>query len=283
MIPPARPATSVKHWFTDLRRIALITCVTGVLSLPMPIWNTAQTIAAVTEPKNYLWRLAGILALVVLTLFTVTLPAFYFALYRDEAILHFPKRLRLLALVAALTFAVIVVATLPAWVRSLVAYFAGLSVLDWSTGATDVLVFVRDPRTIGHLYTLLGVLSNVAYVFVLIAIFRRADEPLENSVPVSRLLRIMTKVAVIAWGFALLAVVLGLLSTPYNFYALRNYALQIGRQPPAFGDMLVRQIRAVLLQACLFATPYIVYRSQRERSETPVDGRSGLKLTESGG
>ncbi len=269
-------AGSLTPWFTDLRRTTIIACVTGVLSLPVPIWNALQTIAVVTEPKNGIWKAAGIFALMLLTLFTAIIPVFYFALYHDEAILHFPKRLRLLALIAAFTFAVIVLTATIEWISSLTAYFAALWAFDWSVGATSVLAFVRDPRTIGHLSTLLGELSNIAYILVLIAIFRWADEPLEGGVPVSRLLRVMTKVAVVAWGVALLAVVLGLLFTPYNFYTLRNYALQIGRQPPVFGDMLMRQIRTVLVQACLFAAPYIVYRAMRERPETPDDADSDL-------
>ena len=135
---------------------------------------------------------------VLLTLFTAITPMFYFALYLDETVLHFPKRLRLLALVAASTFGVIVLTALSAWVRSLAAYFSAMKTFDWSVGATSFLAFARDPRTISQLSTLLGELSNIACILMLIAIFRSADEPLDN-VPVSRLLRVMTNVAVIYW------------------------------------------------------------------------------------
>lgn len=274
-----RAARSLTFWFTDLKSIALIACIAGVLSLPLPIWNAIQTIAAATAPTNDFWRLAEILALVLMTLFTVIIPVFYFALYHDEAILYFPKRFRLLALIAAFTFVVMVLTTLPAWIRSLTTYLAAF---DWSIGAASVLVFVRDPRTIGYLSTLLGELSNIAYVLVLIAIFRRADESQETGVHVSRMLRVMTKMAVIAWGLVLLTALLGLLLTPYSFYTLRNDALQIGRRPPAFGDMLVRQIRTVIEQACLIAAPYIIYKSLRERVESPANAQSGPDLIVSG-
>ena len=260
-----RALRSPGFWFRDLRSIALIACVAGVLSLPVPMWNALQTIAVATQPKNGFWKAAGILAVVLMTLFTAIIPVFYFALYRDEAILYFPKRLRLLALIAAFTFAVIVLTTLPAWVKSLAAYFAALSALDWRIGATNVLVFVRDPRTIGQLSTLLGEVSNIACILMLIAIFRCANEPIEADVPVSGLLRVMARVAVVAWRLVFVVMLVRLAALPYVLFRLRNYALQVGRTPPTFGDILA--IRESLLWPCLFAAPYIVYRSLRERAD----------------
>ena len=155
---------------------------------------------------------------VSLTLFTAIMPVFYFALYLNETVLHFPKRLRLLALLAASTFGVIVLTALPGWVRSLAAYLSALKTFDWSVGATSVFAFARDPRTIGQLSTLLGELSNIACILMLIAIFRWAHEPLDN-VPVSRLLRVMTKVAVICWGLVVAFLVLRLIAMPYVFFS----------------------------------------------------------------
>ena len=199
---------------------------------------------------------------------------------RNKALLCFPKRLRLLALIAAFTFGVIVLTTLPAWVRSLAAYFAALSALDWRIGASNVLVFVRDPRTIGQLSTLLGEVSNIACILILIAIFRSANEPIEAYVPVSRLLRVMSKVSVVAWRLVLVVILIRLAVLPYVLFRLRNYALQVGRTPPTFGDILA--IRESLLWPCLFAAPYIVYRSLRERADN-ANVQSGREPIESGG
>ncbi|HSR05702.1 MAG TPA: hypothetical protein VLM42_01010 [Bryobacteraceae bacterium] len=217
-------------------------------------------------------------------LFTLIIPAFYFALYRDDGTLSFPKRLRLLALVASFTTGVLMVEGLPRWIRSSEPYWAAMTTLDWRAGATSVLTLVRDPRTVAQISTGIGELFNIAYILLLVAIFRQeTDLPLETHVPSSRLLNRATKVAVIAWGLVLLVVLLGLLLTPYNFYTLRNYAFQIGRTAPVFGDLLLSQIRPVLVQACLFAAPYIVYRSQRERAESPPDEQPGPELLESSG
>lgn len=281
--PTIRTASSLTAWLTDLQSVALIACVAGVLSLPVPIWNGMQTVTAVTATKNDFWKSAGILILVLLILYSAVIPIFYFALYRNEYPLYFSKPLRLLALIAAFTFAVILLTTLPAWIRSLAAYLAVFAAFDWSIGATSVLAFVRDSRTIGQLFTLLGELSNIAYILVLIAMFRRADEPLEADAPVSRLLRTMTKIAVISWGLWVAFLVVRVIAMPFAFVQTRTYALQIGRTPPLLWEMMAEAIRTLLIQACLFAAPYIVYRSLKGRAEMPIEAQSGPELAESGG
>ena len=183
-------------------------------------------------------------------------------------------------MVAAVTFAVIVLTTLPAYIRSLAAYFAVLAAFDWRIGAASVLVFVRDPRTIGQLSTLLVEASNIACILMLIAIFRCANEPLEADVLVSKLLRVMTKVAVITWRIVLVIILVRLAALPYVLFQLRNDALRLGRTPPTFGDILA--IRESLLWPCLFAAPYIVYRSLRERADN-ANVQSGPELIEGGG
>ena len=198
---------------------------------------------------------------VLVPLYTATLPAFYFALSRNEGSLRFPKRLRLLALLAAFTTGVIAIAGLPEWFRSLGSYLAA-PMFDWSVGASTVLTFARDPRTISQFAILLGEVSNIAYVLMLIAMFRQNSDGLETGAPTSRLLNRATRAAVFAWGLVVVAVLLGLLLTPYTFYTIRQDVLQMGRTPPGFVYFFVRQLRTVLQQSCLFVAPYVVYKSQ---------------------
>ncbi len=280
MIPQkvnAKPPTS---WLTDIRETAFLACVASVIGLVIPMWNMSQQLSSL-ESRNPGSRWWMIPVSLLTFLFTATLPAFYFALFRNEGTLRFPKRLRLLALAGAVTSGVIVVAGFPDWIRSLSGYLAAPK-FDWSVGASNILTFARDPRTIAQLSTLLGKLSNIAYILMLIAIFCRQSDRSETDAPISSLLRRVTKVTVIAWGLVVSAVLLGLLLTPYTFYTLRNYAAQVGRTPPAFGDLFVRQLRTLLQQSCLFVAPYIVYRSQRGRIESPVDAQSGPEPLESG-
>lgn len=140
---------------------------------------------------------------------------------------------------------------------------------------------MRDPRRIVQFSTLLGEASNIACILMLIAIFRCANEPLEADVPVSKLLRVMTKVAVITWRIVLVIILVRLAALPYVFFQLRNYALQVGRTPPTFGDILA--IRESLQWPCLFAAPYIVYRSLGERSQNAISSLSGPEPIESDG
>ena len=228
-------------------------------------------------------RLIAVLVIVLVLLFTAIMPAFFFAVYRNEGILRVPKRLRLVSLAAALTSAVMLMVDLPGWIRSLGRYWTAMTTVDWRTGAESVLIFVRDPRTIGQLTTCLEICANIAYILLLIALFRQPSEHSETDLPVSRLLKRMAKMATIAWGVIVLAVLLGLLLAPYTFYTLRNYALQLGRTPPTFEYLLVKQIRIVLQQACLFAASYVVYKSLRQPTGNLVDAQSGLEPLEMGG
>ena len=268
-------------WCTDLRKTALIVFVASLLSLLIPMWNMTQQMSDLESrnPDSRWWMIS---ATVVLCLYTATLPAFYFVLSRNDGALRFPKRLRLLALVAALTTGVIVVAGLLDWIRSLGSYLAS-PMFDWSVGARNILTLVRDPRTIGQLSTLLGELANIALVLILVAVFRWGGEPRETDVPVSKLLRVMTKVAVISWGLVVAFCVIRLISMPFLFIQFRDAALKIGRKPPLLGNLMAEATRTLLSQACLLAVPYIVYRSQQDRVETLIDVQSEPEPLESGG
>lgn len=274
MIPPKLLVKSLALWFTDIRKVALITFIASALSLPIPVWNAMQTWVAIesTRPQIKWWMIPVVL---FTYLFAAILPAFYFSLFRNKGTLRFPKRLRLLALAGACTYTVIVLIALPEWGRSWGPYVTAMTMLDWRAGATNVLTFVRDPRTIGQLSTVLGEFSNLASIMLLIAVFRWAGDPLDTDVPTSKLLRLVTKVAVITWGLVVAFLLVRLASMPFIFFQLRESLVKIGRRPPLLGDMMAEAMRTLLSQACLLAVPYIVYRSQRKRVESPVDPQSG--------
>lgn len=218
------------------------------------------------------WWIIPVSALALL--FTAIIPAFYFVLHRSEGTLHIPKRLRLLALATAFAAGTIALVELPSWIKTLGFYWAAVTTVDWKIGASSVLVFARDVRTIGLISILLAEFSNIAYILLLIAIFRQESDLLEIDVPISGQLNRVTKVAVIAWGMVVAAVLVGLALTPYSFFTLRNLALQTGRTYPTFGDLLAERIRNVFVQACLFAAPYIIYRSLQDRAESLIDTQS---------
>jgi hypothetical protein len=110
------------------------------------------------------------------------LPLFYFALYRDTGGLRITKGLCRLALVAALTLGVRVALGLPGWIES----FARTSIL-----AAD-----RELWTIRDTSTLFDVGSSLGAVLLLVALSRQPDEDSSRH-PVSRLLSVVTNVAVV--------------------------------------------------------------------------------------
>src|SRR5437016_5368725 len=93
---------SVSLWFTDLRRVALLTCVLSVFSSVQPAWNLYKTIVQ-TRPTPF-WML---LTFLVALLLTATTPLFYFALYRNDVPLRFSKSLARLGLVGAIALGVL--------------------------------------------------------------------------------------------------------------------------------------------------------------------------------
>jgi membrane-bound ClpP family serine protease len=132
MTPQPNPAV---HLFSDIRKIALITFIAAVLGLLIPVWRLTQQAAAIGLP---VW--ARVPVLLFGYLFTAIMPVFFFALYRNQGTLRFSKHLRLLSLIAALVFGLIVAWDLSGWVESIGSYWRTVSMLDWR----------RDPRTVNQ-------------------------------------------------------------------------------------------------------------------------------------
>jgi hypothetical protein len=253
----------VTLWVTDIRKTALITCIAVSLSVPIPLWNAGQKIAAV-ESTHPQWNWWTIPMIVLGSLFAAIMPVFYFALYRNEGALRFSKRLRVLSLAAALVFGTIVAAGLPEWIGSVGAYWRTIQRLDWSGGATSILTAARDSRALGQISNLLSEFSNLACMLVLVAFFRKATGESKLDTPISRLLRLVTKVAVIAWGLWLLFNVVRLPIVAFHDFQLLDSRSVLGPRAAPFGRVL-EEIRSLAGQACLFAAPYIVYKSQRQK------------------
>jgi hypothetical protein len=175
-------------------------------------------------------------ALVLVYLFTAILPIFYFALYRNTAALCVPKGPRLFGLAAAVVFAIMMAAALP--------------------------------DSIPNVPTLLGELSNLGYLLLLLALVRRRGDETPHDGSVSRALRLASKVASIAyglWGGFCLAT---LAVAPFAYVQLENWGRQAGAlRTPGVVAMVMKQTCLALNQACLFAAPYIVYRSHAPASQ----------------
>ena len=203
---------------------------------------------AATHPR---WWFAPIVLMMaaVAALLTAVLPVSYFALYRNQGTLRFSRRLRLLALTAALALGGQMAAELPGWIESL-----------GREGDRSVLTPERGSLTLGDIARLFGIMSYAAYILMMVTVYRHISDESDASAPVSKFLRVMTRVAVIAWGIWVAFRFLGLVITPFTYASLRGVALQIRRTPPPFRDMVVDAARTLFSQACLFAGPYIIWR-----------------------
>ena len=96
-----------------------------------------------------------------------------------------------------------------------------------------------------------------------------SDDP-NPDVSVSPMLRVMAKVATLAWGLWVLFQLFRVVSLPYTYGLLRNYAAQLHRTPPPFALVVGRTAREALSQACLFVGPYVVWRSIARRDHVPI-------------
>ena len=235
-------------WVTDLRKIAFLAFISSVLSLLTPVWNTTQTIMAFesTHPQSKIWMIPTIL---LVCLITASMLMFYFALFRNDRTLHFPRRFGPLALVGVVSLGVYVVLGLPGVVRSLNVYWTGTKLFDGRSGATSVS-------------TIAGEVSNLATILLLIVFFRQANDEPHAEVPISRLLDVATKVAVIAYGLWSAFNLVRLIVSPLIYSQLRDYALQVGREPPEFRSILAEVLPALLSSLGFLIAPYIVYKSR---------------------
>jgi hypothetical protein len=207
-----------------LRKIALITCLAMVMSLPIPMWTATRAMLA-TQSAHSLY---GWSALVLAYIFSAILPAFYFALYRNEGTLRIPGRLRFLCLAGAVAGGIVVAAGVSQW--------AGSFQISLATAKM-----------------LLSEFASLACILLLITFFRITANRPYTDVPISRLLNVMARVAVIAGGIWITINVIGLVLT-------WRIAARAGRS-----DMTTGAIRTLLEQACLFTAPYIVFRSALRR------------------
>lgn len=251
-------------WFTDIRRVALIAFVLSVGSTLIALRDFTGKLNSITftHPQAELWlALVTALGYLIATIF----PAFYFALYRNEGTLHFPKRLRLLALAAALVTGMMLVAGLPAWIRS-IADFITASSLEWSTGAASV-AFLRSPGSIYQLAALLGELTSLAQMLLLIAFFRWERSASVSDTPASKMLRLTTRIAFVSWGLVVAGAFVRLVALPFTVPQLQDVVIKAGRTPPPLSAFMGDAVRFLISQACLFAAPYVVYRSWSARSK----------------
>ena len=166
----------------DVRRAALAACIAVVLGLAVPMWNVTRQMLALETKIGTLLAIAVILVGYV---FTAIVPLFYFALYRNEGDLPLSRNTRWVAITAAAVMGILVLTRIPGWISS----FGGDNVLD-----TAARQWAIDDTS-----AVLGVIADLAGILLLAALYRLAgDGASDSGVAASKLLRSLTKLAVIA-------------------------------------------------------------------------------------
>jgi hypothetical protein len=169
--------------------------------------------------------------------FSAIMPLFYFALARDEGSMRFPRYLRKVALVAALSGGIVAVLRLQ----------AAREPWNWSS--------------------VIGLLGTVGSLLLLLVISLQRLEPPHSQVPPSTFLVRTTRVAVVVWGAWVAFQFVRLAITASTYGQVTQIAAQVGRAAPARQDMMLDVILTFGSQAALLAAPFIVWRSGFGRNQ----------------
>lgn len=233
----------------DVKRAALVACIAAVLGVAIPMWNYTRQVLALESNIGKLGAVAAILAGYV---FTAIVPLFCFALYRNEGDLLVPRDTRWMTMTAAAVIGMLSVTAMPAWIAS----FQRESVLHSA---------VR-PWTVGDTSTTLGWIANLAGILLLAALFRLAgDGSPERVVAVSKLLRLLTRIAVIAGGIVAVGCVVGLAATPWVYSYVRDRSLEAGYSNTrwTFSRLAVDRGRTALTVISVYVAPFVVWLGSR--------------------
>lgn len=252
------PVGPVSPQLRDVKRAALVACIATVVGVAIPMWNSTHQILAL---GSNIGKLALIAAMLVGYLFAATVPLFCFALYRNDGDLLVSRNSRWMARTAAAGIGIMAVAAIPGWIGS----FRGESVLNSSA----------RPWTISDTATALGKVADLAGILLLVALSRLAgDRSSERGIPVSSLLRLLTRIAVIEGGIAAAGCVVGVALTPWVYSRIRNLFLRYGYSdaPLTLSHFALDRFRTALTVIFVYVAPFLVWRGSRTR--VPSDYKS---------
>jgi hypothetical protein len=246
-----------------MRTLALLAGVLTAFTLVTPIANFIGTLHQIAAPRTVL-TLMTIGGMAVVALLASVRLLFFFALYRDRGMLHVPRRMRFLGRGAALLLGTILAADLTK---------ASLWHMMW------------NPFTVASMTNAVNLLLMGLSIALLIALSRNLVDKPSEEIPVGRLLRVASEVNAKMAGLVLIFVLLGLLVVPYSYSLALRSIYETGRTLPPVSDLLLAQIRTVLLQFCGFVMPLIVYRASRGEEQSDgavanggiVEGEEPLK------
>jgi hypothetical protein len=239
----------MKTWFTDLRKIALISLIATVAGAAIPAWKSIRQMIDIqaTNP-DMTWVTP---AAVLIAFITATLPLFYFALFRNDGTLHFARRFRRLALAGALSLGLYVA-------------IAVLEVIGvFGTSSTGSVLFHSRSNASEAAVSVLAQLSYVPVILLTIALYRQSDGESNTCPAISQLLRISATACVVVLGIGLAINAFRLLVSPLAYF-LRSYAPPAVGESGSFVTIVARTLPEFLSSFGIFVAPYIFYKSRSQ-------------------
>jgi hypothetical protein len=227
-----------------VKRAALLACVATALALAIPMWDSSLKILAL-EPN--IGKLGALVAILLGYSFASIVPLFYFAVYLNEGELLVSRNLRWTAIAAAAVIGVLGAAAIPGWIGS----FQRETVLDsaarsWTPSDTSMV---------------LGQISNVAGILLLAALSRLPGNAIsDRRVAGSKLLRLLTTIAIIAGGIVMVGCAIGIAATPWVYSYIHERYSNVDWTFPGFA---VDRIRAALSVLCTYAAPFVVWKGRK--------------------
>ncbi len=231
---------------SGLRKVALLACITSAFSFLWGTWNLIQQIQHAQAAPPALVALS-----VASTLAGALTPVFYFALFRNEALLPFGAEQRKVSLVAAIVFGILVAISLPAVLESLSSYVSEVRTFGFQAG----------PGTTNVLVSLVGEVSNISYAGLLIALYHAPEIDQTTTCVPDALLEVVSRLLVVLSGLRLAYVIVETAAVPCLFWS--NRIPRFGQEPHFFQYMIDGPLTKLLIAACLFAAPYVVAMSIR--------------------
>jgi hypothetical protein len=248
-----------------MRTLALYTGIVSALTLLKPFKSLVLTVEQ--WPRMSMWTLilavgTSIFALVVAAVGLL----FYFALYQNQEKLRVSQRLRLLGHISALALGIKLAVDLPTRLSALLSDWSDTSKLDWWHGTRAIWNAAHDPFTAATVNNALDLLLTCLSIALLVALSRNPNDSGSEEMAVSNLLRVVSKMTVVALGTVLVMQMIGLVLAPVNHSLARDYFYRYqlrGTAPRLFEDFMLPKLRMLLVQACQFVAPFLVWRASR--------------------
>jgi hypothetical protein len=257
-----------------MRKLALFTGIVSGLSLVKPFSSLVLTMGQF--PRTSIWTGISLAGFSILAFLVAAVGlAFYFALYHDRGTIRISRRLQLLGRVTALALGIMLAADLPAWIQALLSDGANAVKLDWY-GARGAWNAARDPFTVATMTNALDLLGAILAIALPIALSRDANEQGSEEIQISRRLRVVSGMAVIAFGLVLIGVLIGFALIPLSYSLVRDYFYRynVGHRPPRLlDDFLLPRLRMLVGQAGLFVSPFLVWRASQGQERIPASPR----------